>query len=94
MGGIFDKSVSDLLSFSGKTRSPNCQNSRSRNSQIYIVCGETVTQQHYPGHKPLYCSEGCKEDRQREKTRERVAKHRKEKKAEVGNSTSREHVTS
>ncbi|MBA2677340.1 MAG: nuclear transport factor 2 family protein [Ktedonobacteraceae bacterium] len=26
-----------MLSFSGKTRSPNCQNSRSRNSQIYII---------------------------------------------------------
>lgn len=45
-----------------------------------IVCGETVTQERYPGHKPLYCSEGCREDRQRERTRERVARHRQEKK--------------
>jgi NAD(P)-dependent dehydrogenase (short-subunit alcohol dehydrogenase family) len=34
VSGIFDKSVSDQFSFSGKTSSPHCQNSRSRNSQI------------------------------------------------------------
>lgn len=45
-----------------------------------IVCSKTVTQQRYPSHTPLYCSEGCREARQRERTRERVAKHRKEKK--------------
>ena len=49
-----------------------------------IVCGDTVTQQRYPGHTPLYCSEGCREVRVAEKTRERVAKHRERKKAEGG----------
>jgi hypothetical protein len=48
-----------------------------------IVCQETVTQQRYPGHTPLYCSEGCREERMAAKTRERVAKHREKKKAEA-----------
>jgi hypothetical protein len=58
-----------------------------------VVCKNTVTQQRYPGHTPLYCSEGCREERRRERTRERVARHREKKKAEVGNKTSQEIVT-
>jgi len=58
-----------------------------------IVCGDTVTQQRYPGHMPLYCSEGCREARVAEKTRERVAKHRERKKAAIGNMRSQEDVT-
>jgi hypothetical protein len=46
-----------------------------------IVCKQTVTQQRYPGHTPLYCSDGCKGERQQEQTRERVARHREKKKA-------------
>jgi hypothetical protein len=47
-----------------------------------VVCGDTVTQQRYPGHTPLYCSDTCKEERVAAKTRERVARHREKKKAE------------
>jgi hypothetical protein len=38
-----------------------------------LVCGETVIQQRYPGHTPLYCSQFCKD--------ERVARHGEKKKA-------------
>ena len=48
-----------------------------------IVCGETVTQQRYPGHTPLYCSDACKDERVAERTRERVARHREKKRAEA-----------
>ena len=58
-----------------------------------IVCGDTVTQQRYTGHTPLYCSQGCKDERVAEKTRERVAKHRERKKAAIGNMHSQEGVT-
>lgn len=48
-----------------------------------IVCEQTVTQQRYPGHTPLYCSDACKEERVAARTRERVARHREKKKAEA-----------
>jgi len=52
--------------------------------EVSIVCKQTVTQQRYPaGSLPLYCSESCRDDRQRARTRERVAKHREKKKAEA-----------
>ncbi|HEX7736494.1 MAG TPA: hypothetical protein VF458_16715, partial [Ktedonobacteraceae bacterium] len=57
-----------------------------------VVCKQTVTQQRYPGNPPLYCSDACKGERQRERTRERVAKHRKEKKKVIGNNPSQENV--
>lgn len=48
-----------------------------------IVCEQTVTQQRYPGHTPLYCSDACQEERVVARTRERVARHREKKKAEA-----------
>jgi hypothetical protein len=58
-----------------------------------MVCKQTVTQQRYPGHTPLYCSDGCKGERQQEQIRERVARHREKKKA-AGNTHSQGSVTS
>jgi hypothetical protein len=41
-------------------------------------CGQEVTEQRYPSHTPLYCSNPeCKREANRVKIRERVAKHRK-----------------
>lgn len=57
-----------------------------------IGCRKTVTQQRYPGRIPLYCGDGCKNEVQREKTRERVARHRK-KKGELSNEKLQDLVT-
>ncbi len=59
--------------------------------EVSIVCKQTVTQQRYPGHTPLYCGPDCQGERQREKTRERVARHWEKKAA--GNKTSQGAVT-
>jgi hypothetical protein len=39
-------------------------------------CGRTTTQQRFPSPKPMYCSDVCKEEAQRERTRERVRRLR------------------
>jgi hypothetical protein len=43
-------------------------------------CGQTVTQERYPGPTPSYCSPGCQsqatQERRREQTRERVRRFR------------------
>jgi len=39
-------------------------------------CTQTVTQQRYPSPKPMYCSEICEQEAQREKTRLRVQRLR------------------
>ena len=39
-------------------------------------CTRTVTQQRYPSPKPMYCSETCEQEAQREKTRVRVQRLR------------------
>jgi hypothetical protein len=41
-------------------------------------CGRIVTEQRFPSHTPLYCSNpACKQEATRKKTRERVAKYRR-----------------
>lgn len=39
-------------------------------------CGQTVTQQRYPGPLPRYCDAFCQRYAQRDKTRDRVRRHR------------------
>jgi hypothetical protein len=39
-------------------------------------CQRTVTQQRFPGPRPVYCSEECKTEARREQTRERVRRYR------------------
>jgi hypothetical protein len=39
-------------------------------------CTQTVTQQRYPSPKPMYCSDTCEQEAQREKTRIRVQRLR------------------
>lgn len=39
-------------------------------------CGQTVTQQRYPGPLPRYCDAFCQRWAQRDKTRDRVRRHR------------------
>lgn len=50
------------------------------------VCGTTVTQERYPSHEPLYCSDACQMQGTRAKKRERErirrAKEREQKQAE------------
>ncbi len=42
-----------------------------------VQCGQEVTEQRFPSHTPLYCSNpACKQEANRVKTRERVAKYR------------------
>lgn len=43
-------------------------------------CKRQVTQQRFPGREPEYCSEACREEGKREKTRARVQEHRRKKK--------------
>jgi hypothetical protein len=43
-----------------------------------VQCGRTVTEQRFPSHRPLYCSNPtCKREATRKKTRERVANYRR-----------------
>jgi len=46
-------------------------------------CGDTNTQQRFPGPLPLYCSDHCKKTAQREQTRSRVRAMRKRRKANI-----------
>lgn len=45
------------------------------------VCGRETTQERMPGPKPRYCSDSCKQDGDREKTRLRVARFKARRRA-------------
>ena len=48
-------------------------------------CGARVTQQRYPSPKPMYCTDTCRKEVEKEQTRLRVKRLRAErKKASVG----------
>jgi hypothetical protein len=45
-------------------------------------CGQSVTQEHYPGPAPKYCSPECYDQAQKDLTRQRAKRYRDRKKAE------------
>ena len=53
---------------------PAFQRTRTTREMTFTCawCTQTVTQQRYPSPKPMYCTETCEQEAQREKTRVRV----------------------